>query len=60
MGKKCKKDDACALFVYLEMMRLGATNDGGVCDSVSWYEGLLKIELPLIIAYDIISHKNRA
>lgn len=44
----------------LEMMRLGATNDGGVCDSVSWYEGLLKIELPLIIAYDIISHKNRA
>lgn len=38
----------------------GATNDGGMCDSVSWYEGLLKIECPLIIAYETISHKNRA
>lgn len=41
------------------MVYLGGTPDGGVCDSVSSYEGLLKIECPHIIAEDFISYENR-
>lgn len=56
--KEKQQDRRCGLFVCLDMVHLGATPDGGVCDFDSRYVGLLKIECPLIIADDIISHEN--
>ena len=59
MKKSVKTDmiiKECGLFVHLNMVYLGATPDGVVCDPSSSFEGLLEIKCPHSIADDIPSH----
>ena len=61
MKKSVKTDmiiKECDLFVHLNMVYLGATPDGVVCDPSSSFEGLLEIKCPHSIADDIPSHHN--